>query len=76
MFYNSFKWFFSQNEIEKAKEDKAKTLDDVLARSVGKWGWFQVWFGIIATLYETVYAPCVYGPMFTGLDTILMIFSD
>jgi len=55
----------SQNEIEKAKEDKAKTLDDVLSRSVGKWGWFQVWFGIICTLYETVYAPCVYGPMFT-----------
>ena len=57
---------FSQNgnDIEKAK-DKAKTLDDVLAESVGKWGWFQVWFGIIIYLYESAYAPCVYGPMFT-----------
>jgi len=52
------------NDIEKAK-DKAKTLDDVLAESVGKWGWFQVWFGIIIYLYESAYAPCVYGPMFT-----------
>ena len=34
--------FFSPNDIEKAKEDKARTLDDVLAESVGKWGWFQV----------------------------------
>ena len=57
---------FSQNgnDIEKAK-DKAKTLDDVLAESVGKWGCFQVWFGIIIYLYESAYAPCVYGPMFT-----------
>merc|ERR1712186_102342 len=48
------------NDIEKAK-DKAKTLDDVLAESVGKWGWFQVWFGIIIYLYESAYAPCVDG---------------
>ena len=56
---------YSQNDIEKAREDKAKTLDDVLARSVGKWGWFQAWLGVILFLYETAYAPCVYGPMFT-----------
>ena len=57
--------FCSQNDIEKAKEDKARTLDDVLAESVGKWGWFQIWFGVIIYLYESAYAPCVYGPMFT-----------
>ena len=61
----NFKSVFSPNDIEKAKEDKARTLDDVLAESVGKWGWFQVWFGIIIYLYESAYAPCVYGPMFT-----------
>jgi len=56
----------SPNEIEKAKDmDKSKSLEDVLARSVGKWGWFQVWFGVIIYLYESAYAPCVYGPMFT-----------
>ena len=57
---------YSPNEIEKAKDmDKSKSLEDVLARSVGKWGWFQVWFGVIIYLYESAYAPCVYGPMFT-----------
>ena len=53
--------FCSQNDIEKAKEDKARTLDDVLAESVGKWGWFQIWFGVIIYLYESAYAPVTYN---------------
>jgi len=53
-----------QNDFEKPKEEKARSLDDVLAESVGKWGWFQIWFGVIIWLYESAYAPCVYGPIY------------
>merc|ERR1719323_1531799 len=53
----------SPNEIEKAKDmDKSKSLEDVLARSVGKWGWFQVWFGVIIYLYESACLPACMVP--------------
>jgi len=56
----------SENEIEKAKEKEVKSLDDVLLESVGKWGWFQVWFfGLVINFYLAAYAPGVYGAMFT-----------
>ena len=43
-----------------------KSLDDVLLESVGKWGWFQVWFfGLVINFYLAAYAPGVYGAMFT-----------
>ena len=57
---------YSENEIEKAKENKVKSLDDVLLESVGKWGWFQVWFfGLVINFYLAAYAPGVYGAMYT-----------
>merc|ERR1712223_164966 len=56
----------SGNEIEKAKENKVKSLDDVLLESVGKWGWFQIWFlGLVINFSLAAYAPGVYGAMFT-----------
>ena len=43
-----------------------KSLDDVLLESVGKWGWFQVWFfGLVINFYLAAYAPGVYGAMYT-----------
>ena len=40
-------------------------LEDVLAESVGEWGWFQVWIGAIFFFCQATMAPGVYAAVFT-----------
>ena len=40
-------------------------LEDVLAKSVGEWGWFQTWIGVIFFYCQATMAPGVYGALFT-----------
>ena len=44
---------------------KPADLEDVLAESVGEWGWFQTWVGAIFFFCQATMAPGVYGAVFT-----------
>ena len=44
---------------------KRADLEDVLAESVGQWGWFQTWIGAIFFFCQATMAPGVYGALFT-----------
>ena len=44
---------------------KPADLEDVLAESVGQWGWFQTWIGAIFFFCQATMAPGVYGAVFT-----------
>merc|ERR1712172_91017 len=44
---------------------KPADLEDVLAESVGEWGWFQTWIGAIFFFCQATMAPGVYGAVFT-----------
>ena len=44
---------------------KRADLEDVLAESVGQWGWFQTWIGAIFFFCQATMAPGVYAALFT-----------
>ena len=45
--------------------EKTAELEDVLEESVGRFGWFQAWTGLLLFFCQATMAPGVYGAVFT-----------